>query len=174
MLPYLCIVIERVTPQGCTRRLFIHLKTFIIMFTKSLLDFPQFVAANSQANTEGWAEAASLEVVAMSDAAKAILSQVVLEVTGDEEAAEKAAKFGLVTRSELSTAAHNGDSAVIYQDDELTQIVKAMADKLGNPAFEAVAPIEFFGFAEGNKAAEWDIWTLEGYEEDGEVVIVEA
>ncbi len=25
--------------------------------------------------------------------------------------AEKAAKFGLVTRSELSTAAHNGDSA---------------------------------------------------------------
>lgn len=63
------------------------------MFTKSLLDFPQFVAANSQANTEGWAEAASLEVVAMSDAAK---------------------------------------------------------------------------------AAEWDIWTLEGYEEDGEVVIVEA
>lgn len=108
------------------------------MFTKSLLDFPQFVAANSQANTEGWAEAASLEVVAMSDAAKAILSQVVLEVTGDEAAAEKAAKFGLVTRSELSTAAHNGDSAVIYQDDELTQIVKAMADKLGNPAFEAV------------------------------------
>ena len=140
------------------------------MLQKSVLDFTSFVEKATELNMDGWAFESELIIEAYTDESRKILSNIILEVTDDEDLAKEVLEEGVVFWGND----YFGKFTRLHGDDLAFEIVKRMFQEVGKPCGVSQLEIKFFDFPYMEKSNEWGVFTLEGYlDENNELVILE-
>ena len=140
------------------------------MLQKSVLDFTSFVEKATEPNMDGWAFESELIIETYTDETRKILSNIVFEVTEDEVLANEVSEEGVVFWGND----YFGKFTHLYGDDLAIEIVKRMFQEVGKPCHVSQTNIKFFDFPYSKKSDEWGVYTLEGYlDENNELVILE-
>lgn len=140
------------------------------MQQESVLDFTSFVEKANEPNMDGWAFESELIIETYTEETKKVLSNIVLEVTDDEDLAKDVLEEGVVFWGND----YFGKFTHLYGDDLAIEIVKRMFQEVGKPCHVSQLEIKFFDFPYTEKSNEWGVFTLEGsLDENNELVILD-